>query len=97
MFLAYLLINLVICRFFVTPDYSLQNKFNTYFFCFYAAVFIKLKLRPDVACTTSGRIFAASGRSKCYIGTHFYSMTTGGNKVTIKTPLIATRYSLIIK
>lgn len=34
------------------------------FFCFYAAVFIKLKLRPDVACTTSGR-------SKCYIGTHF--------------------------
>lgn len=70
-FLAYLLINLVNCRFFVTSDYSLQNKFNTYFFCFYAAVFIKLKLRPDVACTTSGRIFAASGRSKCYIGTHF--------------------------
>jgi len=24
-------------------------------------------------------------------------MTTGGNKVTTKTPLIATRYSLIIK
>lgn len=65
-FLAYLLINLVNCRFFVTSDYSLQNKFNTYFFCFYAAVFIKLKLRPDVACTTSGRIFYC-------IGTYFIS------------------------
>jgi hypothetical protein len=42
-----------------------------------------LLLRRDVANATSGRIF--------------YSMTTGGNKVTIKTPLIATRYSLIIK
>ena len=31
------------------------------FFCFYAAVFIKLKLRPDVACTTSGRIFCCVG------------------------------------
>lgn len=56
-----------------------------------------LKLRPDVSCTTSGRIFAASGRSKCYIGTHFYCMATGGNKVTTEIPLIATRYSLIIK
>lgn len=61
-FLAYMFINLVNCRFFVTPDYSLQNKSNTHLFCFYAAVFIKLKLRPDVACTTSGRIFAASER-----------------------------------
>lgn len=42
-----------------------------------------LLLRRDVANATSGRIF--------------YSMTTGGNKVTTKTPLIATRYSLIIK
>lgn len=49
-----------------------------------------LKLRPDVS-------FAASGRSKCYIGTHFYCMATGGNKVTTETPLITTRYSLIIK
>lgn len=71
-FLAYMFINLVNCRFFVTSDYSLQKQVQyTPFFCFYAAVFIKLKLRPDVACTTSGRIFAASGRSKCYIGTHF--------------------------
>lgn len=31
------------------------------FFCFYAAVFIKLKLRPDVACTTPGRIFCCVG------------------------------------
>ena len=63
-FLAYLLINLVNCRFFVTSDYSLQKQVQYILFCFYAAVFIKLKLRPDVACTTSGR-------SKCYIGTHF--------------------------
>lgn len=71
-FLAYLLINLVNCRFFVTSDYSLQKQVQyTLFFCFYALVFIKLKLRPDVSDTTSGRIFAASGRSKCYIGTHF--------------------------
>lgn len=61
MFLAYMFINLVNCRFFVTSDYRLQNKFNTHFFCFYAAVFIKLKLRPDVACTTSGRIFCCVG------------------------------------
>ena len=66
-FLAYLLINLVNCRFFVTSDYSLQNQVQyTPFFCFYAAVFIKLKLRPDVACTTSGRIFYC-------IGTYFIS------------------------
>lgn len=63
-FLAYMFINLVNCRFFVTSDYSLQNQVQYTLFCFYAAVFIKLKLRPDVACTTSGR-------SKCYIGTHF--------------------------
>lgn len=63
-FLAYLLINLVNCRFFVTSDYSLQKQVQYILFCFYAAVFIKLKLRPDVS-------FAASGRSKCYIGTHF--------------------------
>ena len=61
-FLAYLLINLVNYRFFVTSDYSLQNQVQyTLFFCFYAAVFIKLKLRPDVACTTSGRIFCCVG------------------------------------
>ena len=64
-FLAYMFINLVNCRFFVTSDYSLQKQVQyTPFFCFYAAVFIKLKLRPDVSDTTSGR-------SKCYIGTHF--------------------------
>lgn len=61
-FLAYMFINLVNCRFFVTPDYSLQKQVQyTPFFCFYAAVFIKLKLRPDVACTTSGRIFCCVG------------------------------------
>ena len=46
-FLAYLLINLVNCRFFVTSDYSLQKQVQYILFCFYAAVFIKLKLRPD--------------------------------------------------
>lgn len=76
MFLAYLLINLVNCRFLSHPITVCKNKFNTHFFCFYAAVFIKLKLRPDVSCTTpdvsllrrdvvnatSGRIFTASER-----------------------------------
>ena len=42
-----------------------------------------LLLRRDVANATSGRIF--------------YCMATGGNKVTTEIPLIATRYSLIIK
>ena len=65
-FLTYLLINLVNCRFFVTSDYSLQKQVQYILFCFYAAVFIKLKLRPDVACTTSGRIFYC-------IGTYFIS------------------------
>ena len=59
-FLAYMFINLVNCRFFVTPDYSLQ-KHVQYTLFFYAAVFIKLKLRPDVSCTTSGRIFCCVG------------------------------------
>lgn len=81
-FLAYMFINLVNCRFFVTPDYSLQKQVQyTPFFCFYAAVFIKLKLRPDVACTTSGRILllrrdvanATSGRIFYCIGTYFIS------------------------
>ena len=82
-----------------------KNKFNTQFFCFYAAVFIMLKLRPDVSYTTSRRILyyvrtylllrrdvanATSGRI-------FYCMATGGNKVTTEIPLIATRYSLTIK
>lgn len=41
-FLAYMFINLVNCRFFVTSDYSLQKQVQyTPFFCFYAAVFIK--------------------------------------------------------
>lgn len=75
-FLAYMFINLVNCRFFVTSDYSLLKQVQYTLFCFYAAVFIKLKLRPDVAYTTSGRIFAASGRSKCYIRTHFYCIGT---------------------
>ena len=44
-FLAYLLINLVNCRFFVTSDYSLQKQVQYTLFCFYALVFIKLKLR----------------------------------------------------
>lgn len=66
-FLAYLFINLVNCRFFVTSDYSLQKQVQyTLFFCFYALVFIKLKLRPDVSDTTSGRIFYC-------IGTYFIS------------------------
>lgn len=60
-FLAYLLINLVNCRFFVTPDYSLQKQVQYTLFCFYALVFIKLKLRPDVSDTTSGRIFCCVG------------------------------------
>ena len=137
------------------------------FFGYYAAVFIKLKLRPDVSCTTSRRILyyvatylllrrdvanATSGRIFHCIRTqlllrqdviffpfslvklqendrkslvlnrkssvfaqyrlsfrpkipqkHRYfadfmpKVVIGGNKVTIKTPLIATRYSLIIK
>ena len=64
-----------------------------------------LKLRPDVSYTTSRRILyyvrtylllrrdvanATSGRI-------FYCMATGGNKVATEIPLIATRYSLIIK
>ena len=44
------------------------------------------KLRRDV-------ISAASGQA----GPLTRSVVTGGNKVTIKTPLIATRYSLIIR
>lgn len=61
-FLAYMFINLVNCRFFVTSDYCLQKTIPIHtFLCFYAAVFIKLKLRPDVAYTTSGRIFCCVG------------------------------------
>lgn len=41
MFLAYLLINLVNCRFLSLPITDCKTKFNTHFFCFYAAVFIK--------------------------------------------------------
>ena len=44
------------------------------------------KLRRDV-------ISAASGQAEQLTR----SVVTGGNKVTIKTPLIATRYSLIIR
>lgn len=40
-FLAYMFINLVNCRFFVTSDYSLQKQVQYTLFCFYAAVFIK--------------------------------------------------------
>ena len=43
------------------------------------------KLRRDVISGTS-----ASGDA-------YRGVVTGGNKVTIKTPLIATRYSLIIR
>ena len=97
-FLAYLLINLVNCRFFVTPDYSLQKQVQHTLFLFLCSRFHKaeitsrrilyyvrtyLLLRRDVANATSGRIF--------------YCMATGGNKVTTEIPLIATRYSLIIK
>ena len=78
-FLAYLLINLVNCRFFVTSDYSLQKQVQYILFLFLCSRFHKaeitsrrslyyvgtyLLLRRDVS-------FAASGRSKCYIGTHF--------------------------
>lgn len=81
MFLAYMFINLVNCRFFVTSDYSLQKQVQyTPFFCFYAAVFIKLKLRPDVACTTPDVSLlrrdvanATSGRIFYCIGTYFIS------------------------
>ena len=97
-FLAYLLINLVNCRFFVTPDYSLQKQVQHTLFLFLCSRFHKaeitsrrilyyvrtyLLLRRDVANATSGRIF--------------YCMATGGNKVATEIPLIATRYSLIIK
>ena len=44
------------------------------------------KLRRDV-------ISAASGQAEQLTR----GVVTGGNKVTIKTPLIATRYSLIIR
>lgn len=97
-FLAYMFINLVNCRFFVTSDYYLQKQVQYTLFLFLCSRFHKaeitsrrslyyvgtyLLLRRDVANATSGRIF--------------YGMATGGNKVTTKTPLIATRYSLIIK
>ena len=71
-FLAYLLINLVNCRFFVTPDYSLQKQVQHTLFLFLCSRFHKaeitsrrilyyvrtyLLLRRDVANATSGRIF----------------------------------------
>ena len=99
MFLAYLLINLVNCQFFLShPITVCKNKFNTHFFLFLCSRFHNaeitsrrilyyvrtyLLLRRDVANATSGRIF--------------YCMATGGNKVTTEIPLIATRYLLIIK
>ena len=81
-FLAYLLINLVNCRFFVTSDYSLQKTIPIHtFFLFLCSRFHKaeitsrrilyyvgtyLLLRRDVANATSGRIFYC-------IGTYFIS------------------------
>lgn len=72
-FLAYMFINLVNCRFFVTSDYSLQKLVQyTLFFLFLCSRFHKaeitsrrslyyvrtyLLLRRDVANATSGRIF----------------------------------------
>ena len=80
-FLAYLLINLVNCRFFVTSDYSLQKQVQHTLFLFLCSRFHKaeitsrrilyyvrtyLLLRRDVANATSGRIFYC-------IGTYFSS------------------------
>ncbi len=81
-FLAYMFINLVNCRFFVTSDYSLQKLVQyTLFFLFLCSRFHKaeitsrrslyyvrtyLLLRRDVANATSGRIFYC-------IGTYFIS------------------------
>ncbi len=82
-FLAYLLINLVNCRFFVTSDYSLQKQVQYTLFLFLCTRFHKaeitsrrslyyvgtyLLLRRDVANATSGRIFYC-------IGTYFYQLT----------------------
>lgn len=80
-FLAYLLINLVNCRFFVTSDYSLQKQVQYILFLFLCSRFHKaeitsrrslyyvgtyLLLCRDVANATSGRIFYC-------IGTYFIS------------------------
>lgn len=81
-FLAYMFINLVNCRFFVTSDYLFaKNNSNTHFFMFLCSRFHKaeitsrrslyyvgtyLLLRRDVANATSGRIFYC-------IGTYFIS------------------------
>lgn len=80
-FLAYMFINLVNCRFFVTPDYSLQKQVQYTLFLFLCSRFYKaeitsrrslyyvrtyLLLRRDVANATSGRIFYC-------IGTYFIS------------------------
>ena len=59
-------------------------------------------LRRDVANATSGRIFYCIGTQQIpqkhrYFADFMPKVVIGGNKVTIKTPLIATRYPLIIK
>ena len=89
-FLAYLLINLVNCRFFSTADYSLQKRVQDQFFLFLCSRFHKaeitsrrslyyvgtyLLLRRDVANATSGRIFYC-------IGTYFISWRKWFNQLT---------------
>lgn len=68
-----------------------------------------LLLRRDVANATSGRIFISvfaqyhlSFHPKIHLKHRYFAgfrqnVATGGNKVATETPLIATRYSLIIK
>ena len=66
-------------------------------------------LRRDVANATSGRIFISvfaqyhlSFHPKIHLKHRYFAgfrqnVATGGNKVATETPLIATRYPLIIK
>ena len=56
-FLAYMFINLVNCRFFVTSDYSLQKQVQYTLFLFLCSRFHKAEI--------------TSRRSLYYIGTHF--------------------------
>ena len=86
-FLAYMFINLVNCRFFVTSDYSLQKQVQYTLFLFLCSRFHKaeitsrrslyyvrtyLLLRRDVANATSGRIFYC-------IGTYFLPLLPSKN------------------
>lgn len=79
-FLAYMFINLVNCRFFVTSDYSLQNQVQYTLFLFLCSRFHKAEITSDVACTTPDVSLlrrdvanATSGRIFYCIGTYFIS------------------------